>query len=287
MFKVLHSTRSCVATSLAVSPAFDSSYWIAVAAQHSSEMVFGLRGELQTSCGCANPIQGGNLMKNIFRGAVVLAAVFFCYTSVHANSIPTKTNSSYGTDEPSVLNYTSVTNVNDLVGGTLVVDATPPAGFDEEIVCPFSTGCVVGSNDSALFLQVLAPTAGEQIVLNFGTGVSVDAVSLLTCDPTLVSGTYCLAAAPSGCNYNYTPGATSQSVTITLPTTAGCTPANLVFSIDEDVAVGSSPSFASVGPNVTAPEPASLGLLAAGMLPLFGFSLWRSRKQRSRRMLLA
>jgi hypothetical protein len=228
----------------------------------------------------------GDLMRSIFRGAVVLGAILVCFASAHATSIVSKTNSSYGENPPGVVDYTSVTNVDELTAGTLLVDTAPPAGFNEEIVCPFSTGCVAGNNDSALFLQLLGtPTPGEQIVLNFGTGVSIDDVSLLVCDPTFVSGTYCMTTAPSSsCSYNSTPGATGQSVTISLPSTAGCIPANLVFSIDENVTVGSSPSFATVGPNVTAPEPASLGLLAASMLPLFGFAMWRSKKPRSQRM---
>ncbi|MGA7854797.1 MAG: PEP-CTERM sorting domain-containing protein [Candidatus Acidiferrales bacterium] len=227
-------------------------------------------------------------MRSIFRGAVVLGAILICFASAYANSIPNKKNSSYGENPPGIVDYTSVANVGDLTAGTLLIDTAPPTGFEEEIVCPFSTGCVPGDNDSALFLQLLGtPTPSEQIVLNFGTGVTVDAVSLLLCDPTFVSGTYCLATAPgSTCSYNYTPGATGQSVTITLPGTAGCIPANLVFSIDENVAAGSSPSFASVG-NVPAPEPASLLLLAGGLLSLLGLSTWHSRKQRSRRMSLA
>lgn len=227
-------------------------------------------------------------MNRIFRGAVILGAVLFCVASANATSVATKKNSNYGENPPGIVDYTSVTTVGDLTAGTLLIDTAPPAGFDEEIVCPFSTGCVAGNNDSALFLQLLGtPTPSEQIVLNFGTGVSVDDVSLLLCDPTFVSGTYCLVTAPSStCSYNYTPGATGQSVTITLPGTAGCIPANLVFSIDENVAVGSSPSFASVG-NVAAPEPASLLLLAAGLLSLLGLSTWRSRKQDSRHASLA
>jgi hypothetical protein len=229
-------------------------------------------------------------MRSIFRGVVVLGALLFCVASAQATSVASKRTSNYGENPPGIVDYTSVSNVGDLTAGTLLVDTAPPAGFDEEIVCPFSTGCVAGSNDSALFLQLLGtPTLGEQIVLNFGAGVSVDDVSLLLCDPTFVSGTYCMPTGPSStCSYNYTPGSTGQSVTITLPGTAGCIPANLVFSIDENVATGSSPSFASVGNGSTpAPEPTSLLLLAAGFLSLLGLSSWRSRKQDSRHTSLA
>jgi hypothetical protein len=218
-------------------------------------------------------------MKRIFKGTVVLGVLLFCLSSAQANSIASKKNSNYG--EP--IAYTPVTNLSDLSPGTLVVDPAAPAGFNEEILCPFSSGCEVGAEpeeaDFALFVETIGPlTPGEQFTLDLGAGATIDAVSLITCDPTEVSGTFCMPAAPSsGCDYNYTPAPDNASVAISLPNSAACTSSQLVFSIDEDVAAGSSPSFASVP--VGTPETDSLVLLVAGLLSIVCLSARQRGKQ--------
>jgi hypothetical protein len=214
-------------------------------------------------------------MKRIFKGAVVLGALLLCLSSVQATSIASKKNSSYG--EP--VAYTGVSNLSDLSPGTLVVDPSAPVGLNEEVLCPFSTGCESGGADFALLIESVGPlTPSEQIALELGPGVTIDAVSLLLCDPSEVSGTYCMPTAPSsGCSYNYTPASGNGSLTISLPSSATCTSSQLVFSIDEDVAAGGSPSFANVP--VGTPELGSLVLLASGLLSIVGLCAWQRRKQ--------
>jgi hypothetical protein len=225
-------------------------------------------------------------MRLISRSAAVLGTLLFCLNSVYANSIAHKTNSSYGESADPPLVYTSGTDLDSLTGGTLFVNTLPPTGFNEEVLCPFSLGCAPGGSGYALLLQSVGTlTPGSEISIDLGPDAVFADVSILTCDPTNVSGTYCMMTPPgSACAYSYPQAPPGEFVTIQLPNSSSCVPAGLVFSIDEDVLANGEPTFGTVTTSsIPAPEPGSLILLSLGILSILGLYTWDFRKRNIQR----
>jgi hypothetical protein len=197
-----------------------------------------------------------------FAAFVLLAPV------LRANSIPSRTNSSYGEPGP----YTVASGLNTLTQGSLFVDPTPPAGFMEEVLCPISVGCSSG-NPFALLIEPTAPAAGGgfQIDLGSNVGLADTGIALLTCDTSFALGTFCTPtplSSPCLSEYSSTGNTGDHLLSVNYAKDAGCIPGTLVFSIDEDVATGSLPTFGTITPLVTAPEPASMLLLGSGLVGL-------------------
>jgi hypothetical protein len=227
-------------------------------------------------------------MNNVKGMAGFLLGALFLFAA-SANATTVRSVSSYG----EMVNYTSAGSLGGLTQGTLFADPSNPVdggAFNEEVLCPFSTGCASpGTDDFELFLETLsALTPGTQITINLGSTVSLGSnfgVGLTTCDPT-VSGEYCMATAPTaGCftDGTSTDGSGNNLVTISLSTAPSCAsvPSTLVFSLDED---GNSPTFGQVSTNsgsVPAPEPGSFILLMLGLLSIVGLYGRGYRKQSS------
>jgi hypothetical protein len=215
----------------------------------------------------------------------LLGALFLFATSANATTV--RTVSSYG--EP--INYTSAGSLGGLTAGTLFANPSNPVDgglFNEEVLCPFSTGCASpGTDDFQLFLETLSALApGTQITVNLGSTVTLGSfgVALITCDPN-VTGAYCMATAPTaGCfsDGTSTDGSGNNLVTIDLSTAPACSsvPSTLVFSLDED---GDSATFGQVsttsGSTTAMPEPGSFILLSLGLLSIVGLYGWRYRGQ--------
>jgi hypothetical protein len=220
-------------------------------------------------------------MKNAAKSIAVLGLFLLCVSVSSANSIPTRSNSSYGEPGP----YTTASGLGTLTQGSLFVDPTPPTGFLEEILCPISVGCSSG-NPFALLIQPTSPVAGGgfQIDLGANVGLSATGIALMICDTTQTLGTFCMPTAPSNpciSEYSSTGNTGDHLLTISYAKDAGCIPGTLVFSIDEDVATGSLPTFGTISPLVTTPEPASLMLLGSGLLSLAGLYGRRRRAQQA------
>jgi hypothetical protein len=224
-------------------------------------------------------------MRNVAKAIAVLGLFLIFVSASSANSIPTRSNSNYGASGP----YTLVNSFGALTQGTLFVDPTPPTGFMEEVLCPESTGCAVGDSTLpfALLIEPTAPVAGGGFQIDLGSNVGLGGmgITLMTCsDPMIGLNTFCTTTPPSDpClnEYSSTGNNGDHLLTISYAKDAACIPTPLVFAIDENVAAGSLPTFGTITPLLTTPEPASLMLLGSGLLSLAGFYGRRRRAQRA------
>lgn len=218
--------------------------------------------------------------------ALILVACAYCFSSsARANSIPTRTSSGYGEGLPSNTFYTLTPNLNDLrgPGGTYTLDLAPPPGFNEEVLCPISSGCNHGGPSYGVVFETVGALApGSQITVNYGPNVQLDdpnfnqsfgqtEVNFLECDPTFpLLNLFCMqpSTVPTGqclAGYNVT-GLNNSAFMLTLPDDPACIPSNLVFTGDEFVPDGFFPTFGTVA--VTSPEPNSVLLTIVGLLGL-------------------
>jgi PEP-CTERM motif-containing protein len=223
-------------------------------------------------------------MKSLSKGLVMFGAVLLCLSTARATTIVSHQTSNYGENPPILVTYSDASGLDTLTAGTVFVESTPPTGFSEEVLCSLSNGCAPddspsGGNDYALLIEsVGALTPGGQLTIGLGSNVDLGSsgVQFVMCVDALISGVLCMETPPSpSCDYEFG-GSGTDTVTINLPSTPGCIPSGLVFSIDEDVTTG-LPTFGTIGPNtISTPEPGSLILLSLGLLSVVGFHRLRT-----------
>jgi hypothetical protein len=219
----------------------------------------------------------------MLKSVAAFAVCLFGFCSAHANSIPSRSNSSYGQiGNDMTTTYTAVLGLGPLLGSTFVLDPTPPGGFNIEVLCGASdSSCSPGGTSYGWVLETTAPLApGSLITVNFGFDFTSNDPSLgdlptffMTCDPiNKVVPLFCMQpnTVPSGkCLSEYSVSAIGHfpSVfTISLPTDATCIPSTLVFTSDQFVNPDEIPTFGTV--TVSSPEPSTLLLAIAGLIGL-------------------
>jgi hypothetical protein len=249
-------------------------------------MVLSMQGKTGGFISTPSPKKEGHSMRTDqwLRGVAAFAACLFGFSSVLANTIPSRKNSDYGINGMTTT-YNSVASLNDLNGngGTFISDPTPPAGFNLQVLCPISSGCAPGGMSYGWALETTAPLAtGSQITINFGSDFFFDSsnqwVGFMTCDSSnTIVGLFCMPPAnvPSGqCSNEFSQSDNGNSnktsiVTISLPTDAACIPSTLVFTSSQFVDLGESPTFGTVTVStVSTPEPSTLLLAIAGLMGL-------------------
>jgi hypothetical protein len=220
------------------------------------------------------------------KGVVGVAVCLLAVSSVLADAVSSRKNSSYGEAE-NPQNYDAVASLSDLIqsnviGSDSLVATETGTGF--EVFCEASLGCPSSPTSGAelgWLVELTAPTPGSSITITFGADTINyqptfnDIVNFMECDPSFtVNGLPCMNASTipgSTCAYSETPiglntaAGTATGVTINLPSNASCIPSTLIFTDDEFVPADGSPTF---GAFVTAPEPSTFLLMACGLLAL-------------------
>jgi hypothetical protein len=223
------------------------------------------------------------IKERVLKGVAAFAVCLFGISSAHANSIPTRSNSSYGQIGNGMTTpYTAVLGLGPLSGATFVLDPTPPGGFNIEVLCGASNfSCSPGGTSYGWVLETTAPLApGSVITVNFGNDFTSNDPSIgalptffMTCDPVnKVVPLFCMQpnTVPSGqclSEYSVSASGSEPSVfSISLPTDAACIPSTLVFTSDQFVNPGESPTFGTL--TVSSPEPSTFLLAIAGLIGL-------------------